>query len=245
MIPSSDDHGESDRRGAYPKGCVIWLRNVYEKSTKGGLKSALGGLVEEVEEGSGTGLQYVDYDKGMDTVSCSGSTATRFCYHFEVLDRLLTIHLFALIQCYMRFSSSHLSEIIISRLKSIPVYHLSPAFLSPSPPDSNPSHAPLIPQLLSGERERLYWEALPEITRTSARKMAGGAGGEAVIVSKKRRRESGMERSRVLKVDQLEEEEVSGEIKEQEELLAVEVERLLKDEKKVVVEKVRKKPSKF
>lgn len=58
-----------EARGAFPKGCIMWLRNVHEKSTKNSLKTVLSKVLEELEEGSGTGVQFVDYEKGLDNVS--------------------------------------------------------------------------------------------------------------------------------------------------------------------------------
>lgn len=47
-----------------------------------------------------------------------------------------------------------------------------------SPPEgvtaNDPTRRPLVAQLLEGERERLYWQQLPESTRRDARKSAGG-----------------------------------------------------------------------
>lgn len=57
------------KRGAFPKGCILWVRNVHEKSTKTSLKTVLSGLLEELEEGSGRGVEFVDYEKGLDVVS--------------------------------------------------------------------------------------------------------------------------------------------------------------------------------
>lgn len=69
LLPTS--RSEQDILGAFPQGCVLWIRNVYERTTRGGLKALLAGILDNKEEGSGTGIQYVDYDKGCDTVSTS------------------------------------------------------------------------------------------------------------------------------------------------------------------------------
>lgn len=51
-------------QGAYPEGCVVWVRNVHEKSTKTSLKNLFAALLEELQEGSGKGVEFVDYEKG-------------------------------------------------------------------------------------------------------------------------------------------------------------------------------------
>lgn len=55
-------------QGAYPQGCVLWVRNVHEKSSKTSLKSLFGKLLDDLQEGSGKGVEFVDYEKGLETV---------------------------------------------------------------------------------------------------------------------------------------------------------------------------------
>lgn len=60
--------------------------------------------------------------------------------------------------------------------------HLAPLYISSpqstaTPPEDvefDPTRRPLASQLLQGERERIYWQGLPESTRRGARKSAGG-----------------------------------------------------------------------
>lgn len=56
-------------QGAFPLGCVLWLRNVHEKSSKTSLKSLFSKLLDSLQEGSGKGVEFVDYEKGLQTVS--------------------------------------------------------------------------------------------------------------------------------------------------------------------------------
>lgn len=58
-----------DVQGAYPEGCVLWVRNVHENSTRTTLKALFGALLDQLQEGSGKGVEFVDYEKGLDTVS--------------------------------------------------------------------------------------------------------------------------------------------------------------------------------
>lgn len=72
-------------RGAFPKGCILWVRNVHEKSTKTSLKGVMGRLLEEWEEGSGKGVEFVDYEKGLDVVSVHWLVFSRIQTHLFVL----------------------------------------------------------------------------------------------------------------------------------------------------------------
>lgn len=58
-----------DVQGAYPEGCVLWIRNVHESSTRTTLKALFGSLLDQLQEGSSKGVEFVDYEKGLDTVS--------------------------------------------------------------------------------------------------------------------------------------------------------------------------------
>lgn len=82
LISEGGGGQQQDILGAFPQGCVLWIRNLYERTTRGGLKALLAGILDNKEEGSGKGIQYVDYDKGLDTVS---SNFFRFSFVFLFL----------------------------------------------------------------------------------------------------------------------------------------------------------------
>lgn len=71
LTPSSAGEAAT-ARGGFPKGCVVWLRNVHEKSSRTTLKGVFAKVLEKLEEGSGRGVEYADYEKGLDTVSRNG-----------------------------------------------------------------------------------------------------------------------------------------------------------------------------
>lgn len=56
--------------GAFPKNCVLWIRHLNPTITKKStLKSIFQNLLEKLEEGTGKlGVEFVDWDKGLDTV---------------------------------------------------------------------------------------------------------------------------------------------------------------------------------
>lgn len=66
-----------DVQGAYPEKCVLWVRNVHEKSNRTTLKALFGALLDSLQEGSSKGVEFVDYEKGLDTVRrlCAFSSA--------------------------------------------------------------------------------------------------------------------------------------------------------------------------
>ncbi|GAA6020741.1 hypothetical protein JCM10207_002008 [Rhodosporidiobolus poonsookiae] len=138
-------------QGAFPEACVLWVRNVHEKSTKTSLKQLFSALLEQLQEGSGKGVEYVDYEKG-----------TEVCYlrfASSPLCLLALSHITAV-------PSLHLTQTTLSPLSA-----LSPSTLSTAETDAR---RPLVAELLQGEHERRYWAAVPEQTRRKARESAQG-----------------------------------------------------------------------
>lgn len=70
-LPESQPIDPSENTlGSYPQGCVVWIRNLHEKnSTKETIKNVFARLLNELEEGSNAGVEFVDFTKGLDTVS--------------------------------------------------------------------------------------------------------------------------------------------------------------------------------
>ncbi|KAL8277611.1 hypothetical protein RQP46_010043 [Phenoliferia psychrophenolica] len=148
-----------DVRGAFPKGCVLWIRNIHFKSTRSSLRSLFTDVLEELEEASGKGVEFVDYDKGLDT-------------------------------CHLRLASSHLASLIHGHFSSAALVQTGSTELTPlssAPVDPSDPPRPLKSEILEGTRERLYWEGLPEATRKSARKAAGGPAAIAEVGKKRKR----------------------------------------------------------
>ena len=162
-----------DVQGAYPEGCVLWIRNVHENSTRTTLKALFGALLDQLQEGSGKGVEFVDYEKGLDTVSAL-PLSTDFSAHNS------DGHV-GTAQCHLRFSSPALATVMHNHLTSTPSLHLSQTILTPASslsPSSlaaatTASRRPLISTMLGGEEERRYWANVPEATRRVARKAAG------------------------------------------------------------------------
>ncbi|KPV73085.1 uncharacterized protein RHOBADRAFT_66817 [Rhodotorula graminis WP1] len=137
--------------GAFPAACVLWVRNVHEKSGRTSLKALFGALLETLQEGSGKGVEFVDYEKGLDTCYLRFSSPTLASL---VLDHLTST------------PSLHLSPTALSPLGS-----LSPSSRTAAESDLR---RPLAASLLEGDAERKYWASVPEATRKAARHAAGG-----------------------------------------------------------------------
>ncbi|GAA5977174.1 hypothetical protein JCM11641_003866 [Rhodosporidiobolus odoratus] len=179
-------------QGAYPEGCVLWLRNVHEKSTKTSLKALSGALLEQLQEGSGKGVEFVDYEKGagMCYLRLSSSSLS-----YILLDHLEST------------PSLHLAQSSLS-----PVSSLSPSALQAAETDLR---RPLIPSLLAGEQERRYWAAVPEPLRRKARENAQGRVG--LVQQPKRAKGQNGEEEDVKPFLSEEEEDVKPFVKEEEE----------------------------
>ncbi|GAA6059128.1 hypothetical protein JCM10212_003875 [Sporobolomyces blumeae] len=151
-------------QGAYPEGCVLWVRNVHEKSSKTSLKALFGRLLDDLQEGSGKGVEFVDYEKGLET-----------CYI-----RFSSSSLASLTRSHLADSQTyHLSPPELS-----PADSLSPQEVAAA---EGELRRPIAVELLSGERERNYWASLPETTRRAARM---GAGGKVALVKEPKRAHS-------------------------------------------------------
>ncbi|GAA6038682.1 hypothetical protein JCM8097_002342 [Rhodosporidiobolus ruineniae] len=138
-------------QGAYPEACVLWIRNVHEKSTKTSLKNLFIALLDQLQEGSGKGVEFVDYEKG-----------TMMCYL-----RFASPSLADLVYSHLHsYPSIHLSQLSLSPLSA-----LSPTSRSAAEADAR---RPLAVELLMGEQERRYWMAVPEAARKKAREQARG-----------------------------------------------------------------------
>ncbi|GAA5854969.1 hypothetical protein JCM9279_003591 [Rhodotorula babjevae] len=137
--------------GAFPAACVLWVRNVHEKSGRTSLKALFGALLETLQEGSGKGVEFVDYEKGLDTCYLRFASPT--------LASLVLSHLNSI-------PSLHLSPTALS-----PLGALSPSSRTAAESDLR---RPLAASLLEGDAERKYWANVPEATRKAARHAAGG-----------------------------------------------------------------------
>ncbi|GAA5918930.1 hypothetical protein JCM5296_003834 [Sporobolomyces johnsonii] len=156
-----DSDAALDVQGAFPEGCVVWVRNVHEKSSKTSLKALFGRLLEGLQEGSGKGVEFVDYEKGLETCYIRFSSSPLALLTSTHLSTTPTLHL--------------------APTSLAPVSSLSPNSRSEA---ESALRRPIAVERLTGESERRYWASLPEATRRAARK---GAGGKVGLVKEAKR----------------------------------------------------------
>ena len=132
----------------YPIDCLVFVRNVHPETNKTTLRKLFTTAFD------GDGLDYVDFNKGMDSVSPS------------VSDCLLQSILIFLNQCYLRLASPRHTSILIDHFTSHPTAQtrgLDDMGTSPAG-----THAGLVVEIVQGKKEELYWEKVPEKVRRQA-----------------------------------------------------------------------------
>lgn len=68
---------EEQREEDYPKGCVVFVKNVNPQATRGTLQS-LGQACMRARGDQGSDVLFVNYEKGMSSVSCLLAVALSF-----------------------------------------------------------------------------------------------------------------------------------------------------------------------
>ena len=134
----------------YPIDCLVFVRNVHPETNKTTLRKLFGIAFDS----SVGGLDYVDFNKGMDSVRPS------------VSDHLLQSILILLNQCYLRLASPHHTSILMGHFTSHPTAQtrgLDDVGTSPVG-----THAALVIEIVQGKKEELYWEKVPEKVRRQA-----------------------------------------------------------------------------
>lgn len=124
---------EEKAEDEFPKGTILWIRGINDKSSKTSLRSLFGDLLNELRgEDSATGIAFVDFEKGLDT-------------------------------CHLRLSSTGLARLLVRHFDKQDYYHLSPTYLSStsSLTEGQTTHQPKIrSEVLQTEREFIYWTKL-------------------------------------------------------------------------------------
>lgn len=135
----------------FPKGTILWIRGINDKSTKSTIRSLFGDLLNELRgENSATGIAFVDFEKGLDTVRRSS---------FSLIQLLTTTTK----QCHLRLSSPAIAKLLVRHFDAKEFYHLTPTYLSStsSLAEGQTIHQPKIrSEILQTEREFIYWTKL-------------------------------------------------------------------------------------
>ncbi|KDE04721.1 hypothetical protein MVLG_04860 [Microbotryum lychnidis-dioicae p1A1 Lamole] len=170
-LPALDSRAALKLHGAYPLDCVLWVRNLHEKSTKGALRTLFCKLLDRLEEGSGKGCEFVDYEKGLESAKVRFSTphhAQLVRTHFEQNPTRHTR------RDYFSFEKEPMTPpegMEEQELQDGGVGGLAEG------------RRLVVAELLKGDLEREYWDKIPEEKRRDARKSAKV---EVGIVGKKK-----------------------------------------------------------
>ncbi|KAJ3502237.1 hypothetical protein NMY22_g18655 [Coprinellus aureogranulatus] len=122
----------------YPYGCLLFIKNIHPETNKTTLKSLFGKLLS----GTNGGIDYVDFNKGMDTCYLRLSTPSS-----------------------AQTLSSHLASNPIIQTSGLDDTG-SPSSSLPS--SAKNSSKPIAVEVVLGTREQMYWEKVPEKVRRSA-----------------------------------------------------------------------------
>ena len=153
----------TDLSSPYPQGCLIFVRNIHPETNKTTLRSLFSQAFANSDV-SDAGVDYVDFSKGMDTVSRS---CTVYLPHTD------TIHAK---QCYLRLASAHHTQTLTAFFAAHPKAQTAGLDTSGSPPSPGPGPKAITLEVVEGTREELYWNKVPEkVSRQAVEKAAVAA----------------------------------------------------------------------
>ncbi|EKM59920.1 uncharacterized protein PHACADRAFT_206140 [Phanerochaete carnosa HHB-10118-sp] len=149
----------------YPPGCLVFVRHVHTDTNKTTLRKLLSQVfTDEESELSDDGIDYVDFNKGMNT-------------------------------CHIRLAAPHYTEQLVKFFSDNPIVQTE-GLDSTGTRRTDGKQKAIIVELVSGEREELYWAKVPEKVRRQAVEKAvlgsglgsGGGGEQAETGEPKRKR---------------------------------------------------------
>lgn len=133
----------------YPSGCLAFVKNVHLETNKTTLKTLF--LRAFPDASSAGAIDYVDYNKGMDSVSDS------FAHICTVL---------MIIQCHLRLATSEHASHLSAYFTENPI--IQTTGLDNSGMSAGDKGKPIVVELVAGTREKLYWDKVPEKVRRQA-----------------------------------------------------------------------------
>jgi hypothetical protein len=148
-LPRPPQHDAPPLDPDYPPNRLVFVKNVHPETNKTTLRALF-------ESESGGGVDYVDFSKGMDSVS-----PTLFLPSVYSADLFFS-------QCYVRLSSPTHASHLVSHFTSNPLVqsHALDDTGRPCPPSS--TDKPITVELVLGKKEAVYWEKVPEKIRRQA-----------------------------------------------------------------------------
>ncbi|TFK69435.1 hypothetical protein BDN72DRAFT_857727 [Pluteus cervinus] len=121
----------------FPYNCLVFVRHVHSETNKTTLRSLFTKTLKAIKEKDNT-LDYVDYNKGMDS-------------------------------CHIRFSTPGPARALVDHFTSNPMAQTAGIDEACIAPDSDGAHNVAMKlEVVTGRREELYWEKVPEKIRKQA-----------------------------------------------------------------------------
>lgn len=134
----------------YPFGCLVFARNLHLETNKTTLR-ALFCTAFESSLVDPAGIDYVDFNKGMDSVSLGSFMSTTPSQHR---------------QCYLRLASPEHGRVLVDRFSSHPVVQSHGLDDIGKTPEA--SQKAIATEIIEGKKEEVYWEKVPEKVRRQA-----------------------------------------------------------------------------
>ena len=147
-----DTHTASDI--LFPRNRVVFAKNIHPETNKTALRKLFGVAFnnDQMDNSDGDPLEYVDYQKGLDTVrSCALRQHMRLRH--------------PRVQCHLRLRSSMLSEKLRAYFVEHPTRQQHGYDESGAPANSGAQDGVIHVDILSGTQEKLYWEKIPDSVR--------------------------------------------------------------------------------
>lgn len=167
-VPPAPSHlPTTDLWSLYPQGCLVFVRNIHPETNKTTLR-ALFSQAFTGSEVSGAGLDYVDFSKGMDTVSqsCCMSLPHTNAIHGS--------------QCYLRLASARHTQVLTEFFAAHPKAQINGLDTSGSIPSLVSNGKVIALEIVEGTREELYWTKVPEkVCRQAVEKAAVATGAQS------------------------------------------------------------------
>ncbi|KAF9562465.1 hypothetical protein CPC08DRAFT_796897 [Agrocybe pediades] len=122
----------------FPSGCLVFVRHVHPETNKTTLRTLFSQAWDKASSQDAEKLDYMDYSKGLDS-------------------------------CYIRLSSPSHADHLVQYFIEHPTLQTSglDAFGTPSSSGGSANNH-LVPELVTGKREELYWQKVPEKIRKQA-----------------------------------------------------------------------------
>ena len=141
----NDSQEEEEAVQTYPRRCLVFIRHIHPETNKTTLRTLLSRAYGS--DTTGKELDYVDYTKGLDSVSCKWGRGGA---------RVLKVR-----QCYVRLSNHMCSNRLLAYL------HQNSIIQTNALDDAGEGRTgePLTGELVEGKREALYWDKVPEKIR--------------------------------------------------------------------------------